>query len=120
MAIEVGKPYLSNGRSVRILCVDADSSRPVIGLVSTEDGEAIMAWYKDGTYYKENPSCVDLVEVPTEKLIMYLPYFDKTFGKLYHASELGQKHPDRAGLVRLVMMSDGTVKAEVKPSRPAH
>lgn len=52
------KDYLKNpnrrvitrdGRSVRIICTDADAERRIVALVRSEEGESVCDYYDDGT-----------------------------------------------------------------------
>jgi len=59
--IELGKEYTSGGKSVRILCVDAQGVYPVIGLMNAD----LRRWTAEGANYR-GAICLDgfdLIEV---------------------------------------------------------
>jgi hypothetical protein len=61
MTIEMGKKYRTrDGQDVRILCVDAPGSRPVISLVDNN----LCRWTEDGHFWiGRNNHHMDLIEV---------------------------------------------------------
>lgn len=60
------KVVTRNGRPVRIICFDRkDNQRPIIGLVSGEYGERMVAFTKSGYYYIDAEThCNDLFMAP--------------------------------------------------------
>jgi hypothetical protein len=65
--IDINKQYRTrDGRAVRVLCVDAKSSYPVIGLVTYTDdltAEYVETWRLDGVCTDNPESPRNLVEV---------------------------------------------------------
>jgi hypothetical protein len=62
--IDMNKKYQTrDGRAVRILCVDAPSKLPVVGIVEGEHG--VDTWSINGRYFT-GASAWDLIPVPTK------------------------------------------------------
>jgi hypothetical protein len=58
--IEMGKKYRTrDGRDVRILCVDANGDRPVVGLINGN----VHIWNPDGQYWVNEEFNSDLIEI---------------------------------------------------------
>ena len=51
-----------DGRSVRIICTDAKGDEPIIALVynNIREEENVYTYNRDGIFYKDNDSCLDL------------------------------------------------------------
>ena len=72
--IDMGKKYQTrDGRAVRLLCMDAKLSKPIVGLVTYGDGtEGVCSWTMNGYYYPADQgqhlqnSDLDLIPVPTK------------------------------------------------------
>jgi hypothetical protein len=64
---EYGHVQTREGRPVRLLCVDAESSNPVLGLLNMETHECINSWKSDGTA-SLHPR-LDLVPVPRKRTV---------------------------------------------------
>ena len=56
------KVVTRDGREVRIICTDAKGDEPIIALVynNIRDEENVYTYDKDGLFYKNNDSCLDL------------------------------------------------------------
>ena len=56
------KVVTRDGREVRIICTDAKGDEPIVALVynNIRDEENVYTYNKDGIFYKDNDSCLDL------------------------------------------------------------
>jgi hypothetical protein len=63
LKFEVGKFYRTrDGSQVRVVCTNADSEYPIIGLVKDENGEEVIETFTScGSYDPFLGSCMDLV-----------------------------------------------------------
>src|SRR3990167_4996467 len=83
MKIDMNKKYMTrSGLDVRLLCTDAMSCRPVVGLIKFKcdpefigdkcsDGELMHNWFSNGKEGTEFDNDIDLIEVK-EKKVMWL------------------------------------------------
>jgi hypothetical protein len=56
-----------DGRKVRIVCADARSSHPIVGVVGAPNGnEAVHCWHKDGRW-NDHGDVLDLINPPTKR-----------------------------------------------------
>lgn len=84
------KDYLKNpnrrvitrdGRSVRIICTDADAERRIVALVRSEGGERVCDYYDDGTRSDNSDSDWDLLFV-TEKKEGWINILRNKYGEI--------------------------------------
>ena len=63
------KVVTRDGRAVRIICTDAKSDEPIIALVynNIRDEENVYTYNRDGRFYKDNDSCLDLFFTSTKR-----------------------------------------------------
>ena len=63
------KVVTRDGREVRIICTDAKNDEPIIALVYNKirDEENVYTYNKDGYFYKNNDSCLDLFFAPIKR-----------------------------------------------------
>ena len=63
------KVVTRDGREVRIICTDAKGEEPIIALVynNIRDEENVYTYNRDGYFYKNNDSCLDLFFAPAKK-----------------------------------------------------
>ena len=63
------KVITRDGRAVRIICTDAKNDEPIITLVYNKyrDEENVYTCNRDGYFYKNNDSCLDLFFAPTKR-----------------------------------------------------
>ena len=56
------KVVTRDGREVRIICTDAKGDEPIIALVynKNRDEENVYTYNREGIFYKDNDSCLDL------------------------------------------------------------
>lgn len=56
------KVVTRDGREVRIICTDAKGDEPIIALVynNIREEENVYTYNRDGIFYKDNDSCLDL------------------------------------------------------------
>ena len=56
------KVVTRDGREVRIICTDAKGEEPIIALVynNNRDEENVYTYNRDGYFYGDNDSCLDL------------------------------------------------------------
>lgn len=70
-----GKYKTASGKNVRILCVDAVGTFPVVGMIEGEDGAD--CWTRDGFFYTPNKDCgYNLVAVPEIRTVWVNVYDD--------------------------------------------
>ena len=63
------KVVTRDGREVRIICTDAKNEEPIIALIynKNRDEENVYTYNRDGYFYKNNDSCLDLFFAPTKR-----------------------------------------------------
>ena len=63
------KVVTRDGREVRIICTDAKGEEPIIALVynNIRDEENVYTYNRDGYFYGDNDSCLDLFFAPIKK-----------------------------------------------------
>ena len=63
------KVVTRDGRAVRIICTDAKGDEPIIALVynNIKDEENVYTYNRDGYFYKDNDSCLDLFFAPIKR-----------------------------------------------------
>lgn len=122
MKIEVGKTYETrDGQLVRILCTDAKGKYPVVGLISTTEGEVVESWTSDGQLYKDSSNTEDdLVRehVPVTYR-WYRVFKDEEIGLAWGQTPLVAD--DDPGLIKLAFDPSGNLvidKCEIKGAQP--
>ena len=63
------KVITRDGRAVRIICTDAKGDEPIIALVynNIREEENVYTYNREGIFYKDNDSCLDLFFDPINK-----------------------------------------------------
>ena len=63
------KVVTRDGRAVRIICTDAKGDEPIIALLYNKirDEENVYTYNRDGYFYGNNDSCLDLFFAPTKR-----------------------------------------------------
>ena len=63
------KVVTRDGREVRIICTDAKGDEPIIALVynNIREEENVYTYNRDGYFYGDNDSCLDLFFTPVKK-----------------------------------------------------
>ena len=63
------KVVTRDGRAVRIVCTDAKGDEPIIALVynNIREEENVYTYNRDGYFYGDNDSCLDLFFAPIKK-----------------------------------------------------
>lgn len=63
------KVVTRDGREVRIICTDAKNDEPIIALIynNKRKEENVYTYNKDGYFYKNNDSCLDLFFAPVKR-----------------------------------------------------
>ena len=63
------KVITRDGREVRIVCTDAKGDEPIIALIynKNRDEENVYTYNREGIFYKDNDSCLDLFFAPTKR-----------------------------------------------------
>ena len=63
------KVVTRDGREVRIICTDAKGDEPIVALVynNIRDEENVYTYNRDGYFYKDNDSCLDLFFASTKR-----------------------------------------------------
>ena len=92
------KVVTRDGRAVRIICTDAKGEEPIIALVynNNRDEENVYTYNRDGYFYKDNDSCLDLFFAPTKRegwINIYRCKNDtRTIGCLFDSEEEANFH----------------------------
>lgn len=88
------KVVTRDGRAVRIICTDAKGDEPIVALVynNNRKEENVYTYNKDGYFYKNNDSCLDLFFAPVKREGWVNLYFSMDKGKyvgeeIYHSKE---------------------------------
>lgn len=87
--ISMDKKYCTqNGKSIRLLCVDAPGVYPIVGICE----EVLMRWTIDGKYWHDKDSVDDLIEMKPER-VMYANLYEglyvwKAYGSLDAAKSM--------------------------------
>ena len=63
------KVVTRDGRDVRIICTDAKGDEPIIALVynKNREEENVYTYNREGYFYENNESCLDLFFAPTKR-----------------------------------------------------
>ena len=63
------KVVTRDGREVRIICTDAKGDEPIIALLynKNRDEENVYTYNREGIFYKDNDSCLDLFFAPIKR-----------------------------------------------------
>lgn len=63
------KVVTRDGRAVRIICTDAKGDEPIIALVynNIREEENVYTYNREGIFYKDNDSCLDLFFTSTKR-----------------------------------------------------
>ena len=63
------KVVTRDGRAVRIVCTDAKGDEPIIALVynNIREEENVYTYNREGIFYKDNDSCLDLFFAPIKR-----------------------------------------------------
>lgn len=63
------KVVTRDGREVRIICTDAKGDEPIVALLynKNRDEENVYTYNRDGYFYKNNDSCLDLLFAPIKR-----------------------------------------------------
>ena len=92
------KVITRDGRAVRIICTDAKNDEPIITLVynKNRDEENVYTCNRDGYFYKNTDSCLDLFFAPTKRegwVNLYRFEDDtRTIGCLFKSEEEAKNH----------------------------
>ena len=88
------KVVTRDGRAVRIICTDAKGEEPIVALVynNIRDEENVYTYNRDGLFYKDNDSCLDLFLDTNKREGWVNIYFRMDKGKyaggvIYHSKE---------------------------------
>ena len=87
------KVVTRDGRDVRIICTDAKGDEPIIALVynNIREEENVYTYNRDGYFYGDNDSCLDLFFAPIKKEGWVNVYFsvdkDKYVGEEIYSSK---------------------------------
>lgn len=63
------KVVTRDGRSVRIICTDAKGDEPIVALLynNSREEENVYTYNREGIFYKDNDSCLDLFFAPVKR-----------------------------------------------------
>ena len=77
------KVVTRDGREVRIICTDAKGDEPIVALLynKNRDEENVYTYNRDGYFYKDNDSCLDLFFAPIKREGWINVYFSVDKGK---------------------------------------
>ena len=99
------KVVTRDGRAVRIICTDAKGDEPIIALVynNIREEENVYTYNREGIFYKDNDSCLDLFFAPIKRegwVNLYKFEDDtRTIGCLFTSKEEANLHKyDRASV----------------------
>ena len=99
------KVVTRDGREVRIICTDAKGDEPIIALVynNIREEENVYTYNREGIFYKDNDSCLDLffATVKKEGWVNIYRFKDdtRTIGCLFKSEEEAKLHKyDRASV----------------------
>ena len=99
------KVVTRDGREVRIICTDAKGDEPIVALVynNIRDEENVYTYNRDGYFYGDNVSCLDLFFASTKREgwmnIYRLKDDTRTIGCLFESEEEANLHKyDRASV----------------------
>ena len=97
------KVVTRDGREVRIICTDAKGDEPIVALLynKNRDEENVYTYNREGIFYKDNDSCLDLFFAPVKRegwINVYRFKDDtRTIGCLFKSEEEANLHKyDRA------------------------
>ena len=97
------KVVTRDGREVRIICTDAKGDEPIVALLynKNRDEENVYTYNREGIFYKDNDSCLDLFfdTIKREGWINVYRFKDntRTIGCLFESEEEANLHKyDRA------------------------
>ena len=92
------KVVTRDGREVRIICTDAKGEEPIVALLynNIRDEENVYTYNRDGYFYNNNDSCLDLLFAPVKRegWINVYKYKDdtRTIGCLFKSEEEANLH----------------------------
>ena len=92
------KVVTRDGRAVRIICTDAKGDEPIIALVYNKirEEENVYTYNREGIFYKNNDSCLDLFFAPIKRegwINIYRCKNDtRTIGCLFTSEEEANNH----------------------------
>ena len=99
------KVVTRDGREVRIICTDAKGEEPIVALLynNIREEENVYTYNRDGYFYNNNDSCLDLFFAPIKRegwVNVYKFEDDKrTIGCLFESEEEANLHRyDRASV----------------------
>ena len=99
------KVVTRDGRAVRIICTDAKGDEPIVALIynKNRDEENVYTYNRDGYFYGDNDSCLDLFFAPIKRdgWVNVYRYEDdtRTIGCLFKSEEEAKLHKyDRASV----------------------
>ena len=85
--LDLAKPVQTReGDPVRIICTDRKGEYPIIGLITSDNGnghEDVRAWPIDGQFHSKNMQHLDLINVPQEAVKYYVNVYIAPNGNLY-------------------------------------
>ena len=63
------KVVTRDGREVRIICTDAKGDEPIVALLynKNREEENVYTYNREGIFYKDNDSCLDLFFAPVKR-----------------------------------------------------
>ena len=99
------KVVTRDGREVRIICTDAKNDEPIVALLynNSREEENVYTYNREGIFYKDNDSCLDLFFAPIKRegwINIYRFKDDtRTIGCLFKSEEEAKLHKyDRASV----------------------
>ena len=99
------KVVTRDGREVRIVCTDAKGDEPIVALLynKNREEENVYTYNREGIFYKDNDSCLDLLFTSTKREgwinIYRFEDDERTIGCLFKSEEEANLHKyDRASI----------------------
>lgn len=92
--LDLTKPVQTReGDPVRIICTDRKGEYPIIGLITSDNGnghEDVRAWPIDGQFHSKNMQRLDLINVPPKPVKYFVNVYRHTNG-----ITVGAANPDK-------------------------
>ena len=105
------KVVTRDGRAVRIICTDAKGNEPIIALVynTIRDEENVYTYNRDGYFYNNNDSCLDLFFAPIKREGWINIFKDEDFpfinGDIYESKDKAEEdaigEPDYIATIKI-------------------
>ena len=107
------KVVTRDGREVRIICTDFKNEQPIIALIyNNRDEENVYTYNRDGYFYKDNDSCLDLCFAPIKREGWINLYKDKYEDITYSPGVIHDSEKDAKEAIKCDPDFIATIKIE--------